>query len=92
MLGRGALAMPNLANVIRGTENKMSWPRLCLLIERFAELELKGEKSFYFSSRLKQWLRYLKLQYVEAEELFLAIKRLNNKNEILPLLTKFTSE
>lgn len=91
MLGRGALAMPNLANVIRNNEAPLAWPELCSLLKRFAELELQGEKSFYFSSRLKQWLRYLKLQYRQADELFLAIKTLNNKDEILAQLNKFIS-
>ncbi|GHF97795.1 tRNA dihydrouridine(16) synthase DusC [Thalassotalea marina] len=87
MLGRGALATPNLANVLKGTEEKMSWPALCELLQHYAELELQGDKSFYFSSRLKQWLRYLKLQYPEAEQLFQQIKTLKNKQDILAVIS-----
>ena len=83
MLGRGALALPNLANVIKYDESPMAWSVLSELLKRYSELELQGDKSFYFSSRLKQWLRYLKLQYPQAEQLFNAIKLLKNKNEIL---------
>ena len=83
MLGRGALATPNLANVVKETQSKMSWPELALLLKKYAQLELQGDKSFYFSSRLKQWLRYLKLQYPQAEMLFERIKLMKNKDEIL---------
>jgi tRNA-dihydrouridine synthase C len=83
MLGRGALAMPNLANVIKFNEAPMRWPALCELLKQYSAQELQGDKSFYFSSRLKQWLRYLRLQYVEAQALFDAIKLLKNKDEIL---------
>lgn len=83
MLGRGALAVPNLANVIKESEDKMPWSRLITLFEHYAYLELQGDKSFYFSSRLKQWLRYLKLQYIEADALFNAIKLMKNKDDIL---------
>ncbi|GHE84954.1 tRNA-dihydrouridine synthase [Thalassotalea profundi] len=83
MLGRGALAMPNLANVIKLNHQPMTWPDLCELIKHFAVLELSGDKSYYFSSRVKQWLRYLKLRFIEAEQLFNQIKLLKNKDEII---------
>lgn len=83
MIGRGALAMPNLANVIRSNETPMPWLELSSLLKRYSDLELQGDKSYYFSSRLKQWLRYLKLQYPQANTLFNAIKILKNKEEIL---------
>jgi tRNA-dihydrouridine synthase C len=83
MLGRGALALPNLANVIKFDEKPMPWSELSLLLISNSELDLKGHKSFYFSSRLKQWLRYLKLQYPQADTLFNNIKRLKDKDEIL---------
>lgn len=86
MLGRGALALPNLANVIKHNEAPMSWQQLCSLLNVYCELELQGDKSFYFSSRLKQWLRYLRLQYPEAEKLFNMIKRMKNRDDILPCI------
>jgi tRNA-dihydrouridine synthase C len=57
MLGRGALATPNLANVVKEKDKKMPWSELSILFNHYAQLELQGDKSFYFSSRLKQWLR-----------------------------------
>jgi len=83
MLGRGALAIPNLANVVKEKEQKMSWNELAELFKHYAYLELQGDKSYYFSSRLKQWLRYLKLQYPQAELLFNEIKLLKDKDVIL---------
>ena len=83
MLGRGALATPNLANVIKLGEAPMPWRELSSLLKYYSDLELQGDKSYYFSSRLKQWLRYLKLQYPQAETLFNAIKVLKNKDQIL---------
>lgn len=83
MLGRGALSLPNLANVIRLNEEPMPWNTLCTLLIQYSELELVGDKSYYFSSRLKQWLRYLKLQYSEAELLFNSIKTMKNKQDII---------
>ena len=86
MLGRGALALPNLAAVIKSDQQPMPWPQLCILLKKYSELELVGDKSFYFSSRLKQWLRYLKLQYPQAQQLFNDIKLLKNKEQILNIL------
>ena len=89
MLGRGVLALPNLCAVIKNNEPKMSWKELCLLLNHYCELELQGDKSFYFSSRLKQWLRYLKLQYPQANLLFEKIKPLKNKHDIMSILNNF---
>lgn len=83
MLGRGALSLPNIANTIRYDDAEMTWSDLKELLLLYTDLELEGDKSFYFSSRLKQWLKYLKLQYPQAEQLFQSIKKLKNKDEIL---------
>lgn len=88
MLGRGALALPNLANVIRFNEPVMSWAELCILLRRYSVIELQGDKGYYFSSRLKQWLRYLKLHFKEADNLFNNIKTLKDKDEILAFIDK----
>lgn len=88
MLGRGALALPNLAAVIKDEQQSMPWVQLCSLLRKYSELELTGDKSFYFSSRLKQWLRYLKIQYPQAQQLFNDIKVLKDKEQILALLDK----
>ncbi len=88
MLGRGALALPNLAAVIKENQQPMSWQDLCLLLKKYSDLELQSDKSFYYSSRMKQWLRYLRLYYPQAEILFQKIKRLKNKDDILRIIEK----
>ncbi len=86
MLGRGILALPNLAQVIRYDDAPMTWLQQCQLLHKYSQMELQSAKGFYFSSRLKQWLKYLKCYYPEAEHLFENIKRLSDKNEILALI------
>ena len=92
MLGRGALALPNLANTIKYADQAMDWPTLCQLIQRYSELELSGDKSFYYSSRLKQWLRYLKLQYPGAQQLFDEIKTMKNKQDIIDIVQRLAAQ
>lgn len=82
MLGRGVLALPNLANVIKHNHQPLPWTTMRNVFLHYCDLELAGSKSFYFSSRLKQWLRYLKLQYPQAQLLFEQIKSLKDKNDI----------
>ena len=86
MLGRGVLALPNLANTIKYNDAPMSWQQLLQLLLRFTTNELQYKNGFYFSSRLKQWLRYLKLQYPEANLLFQKIKTISDTQTMLTLL------
>lgn len=90
MVGRGGLALPNIANVIKFGEEPMSWQVLVELIKKYSELELLGSKSYYFSSRLKQWLRYLKFQYPQAIVFFERIKVMKDKDQILVELDKLS--
>jgi tRNA-dihydrouridine synthase C len=87
MLGRGVLATPNLGQVIKHNAGIYSWSDISMLLQKYSKIELQGDKSFYFSSRLKQWLKYLKLQYPQADYLFHQIKTLKDKEEILNILT-----
>ena len=86
MLGRGVLATPNLANVIKHNCEVYTWDDISILLQKYSQIERDGDKSYYFSSRLKQWLKYLKLQYPQAEELFQQIKTLKDKELILDKL------
>jgi tRNA-dihydrouridine synthase C len=91
MLGRGILALPNLGNVIKHNDEVMPWSDLLTLLIKHSNDELNSEKRFYFSSRLKQWLRYLKRQYQEADYLFNEIKTLVHKEDILNILHNLRS-
>ncbi|MEO3678175.1 tRNA-dihydrouridine synthase [Rheinheimera sp. FR7-31] len=86
MLGRGALAMPNLAQSIRSGQPAMPWPQVLELLMQYSEFEMCGDKSQYYSNRIKQWFSYLKLQYPEAATLFGQLRVLRKSSEILATL------
>ncbi|WP_417347789.1 tRNA dihydrouridine(16) synthase DusC [Ferrimonas sp.] len=88
MLGRGALAVPNLANVVRGTESAYSWSQVAALMADYAEREISGEKSIYFPNRIKQWLRYILMQYPQAEPFFVELRVLRCVDAIVELLKR----
>lgn len=88
MVGRGALSLPNLAAVIKG-EPKLSWEEL--LMQLYAYEDHMNDKKYY-PARLKQWLRYLQIQYIEAENLFEEIKRITNAYEIKSKIEQRISE
>jgi tRNA-dihydrouridine synthase C len=83
MLGRGALAMPNLAQVIKNTQQHMPWGQVKALLVQYSGYELFGDKGKYYPNRVKQWLGYLSRQYPQAEDLFMSIRRLKSADEIL---------
>ena len=86
MLGRGALAQPNLAARIAGGGDALPWPAVLALLMRYSEFEIAGDKGLYYSNRIKQWFSYLKLQYPQAEDLFGRLRLLRRSPEILALL------
>ena len=86
MIGRGALAMPNLARHIRDNEPPMSWPELAQLLIDYSGYEIYGDKGRYYPNRLKQWCGYLKRQYPQAEVLFDNIRRLQKADQIVAVL------
>ncbi|MBU3005538.1 tRNA dihydrouridine(16) synthase DusC [Paraglaciecola arctica] len=83
MLGRGALAMPNLAQVIKNAHGAMPWEQVKALLVRYSGYELYGDKGKYYPNRIKQWLGYLSRQYPQAEALFMEIRALKKSEEIL---------
>lgn len=88
MLGRGALAMPNLAQTIRTGETAMPWPQVLELLMRYSEFEISGDKGQYYANRIKQWFSYLKLQYPQAAELFQQLRVLRKSSDILSTLNQ----
>ncbi|KPM84795.1 tRNA-dihydrouridine synthase [Pseudoalteromonas lipolytica] len=94
MLGRGALAMPDLAKQIKSHAEKehyipMLWEHVIyhIIHSSMHQDESKCEK--YFASRTKQWLGYLKRQYPQANALFDEIRRLKAKDEVADVLRKY---
>lgn len=86
MLGRGALALPNLAQSIRRGDPAMPWPQVLQLLMQYSEFEMCGDKSQYYCNRIKQWFSYLKLQYPDAADLFSQLRVLRKSSEILAAL------
>lgn len=90
MVGRGALMMPNLAQLIKGEGSDaahpkvsvMPWHEVQALLLEYTRFETYGDKSKYYPNRIKQWLKYLKLQYTEADELFQEIRTLKTTEAI----------
>ncbi|MCG9696879.1 tRNA dihydrouridine(16) synthase DusC [Shewanella sp. Isolate11] len=86
MLGRGALTVPNLAHVVRGQQQAMSWPEVKALLVHYSDFEIVSEKQKYYPARIKQWLRFISRHYPEAEQLFLQVRVLKDTDQILSLL------
>ena len=53
MLGRGALAMPNLAQTIKQQQPVMPWPQVLQLLMNYSEFEITGDKGKYYANRVK---------------------------------------
>ena len=86
MIGRGALMLPNLAQVIKGQSTVMPWYDVQKLLLDYTRCETYGDKSKYYPNRIKQWLKYLKLQYSEADTLFQEIRVLKTAQDIVKIL------
>ncbi len=92
MVCRGALHMPNLgAHIVKG-QAPMCWREVLELILYYSDFEIKGDKGLYYPNRIKQWFRYLILQYPEAKKIFYKIRTIKDKNSILDLLNYSLSE
>jgi len=82
MVGRGALIIPNLGQVIKQESNIMPWLDVLALLSAYTEFETHGDKSKYYCNRIKQWLKYLKSHYQEADVLFDEVRRLKTAEGI----------
>ena len=82
MIGRGALATPNLAAVVAGISDKMSWHSVVEMMLNYRKVQVIGSKGHHYSSRVKQWLSQMRQSYPEAEELFTPIRRIKSSDEM----------
>lgn len=88
MLGRGALALPNLAMTIKHEHQAMTWEQVKELLIKYSGYEIYGDKGRYYPNRIKQWLGYLKRQYNEADLLFNEIRTLKDAKQIVDCLSQ----
>lgn len=75
MIGRGVLATPNLAQVLRGHQSPMSWPDIAEALLRYADYPQVKSADHYLTGRIKQWLKNLVPHYPEAASVFAQIRR-----------------
>ena len=83
MLGRGAMAAPDLAERIRADRDTapMPWKQVCERVEsRFVCSDARSPR--HVGNRTKQWLAYLKRTYPEAAGLFARLRRLHERQSI----------
>lgn len=89
MLGRGALARPDLALRLRAAtggapHHPWSWARVCGLLADYMDLmAATGTPASVRAGRLKQWTAMLKRGYPEAGPYFNAIKRETDAGRLL---------
>jgi tRNA-dihydrouridine synthase C len=83
MLGRGAVADPALAALIRGRlDAPLPWTEIQRLLRHYWEVVGVRIQPRHRGGRIKQWLHYLKRHYPEAHQEFDAIRRLNEPDDI----------
>ena len=78
MLGRGLIACPDLALLVRDDSHRaMHWGEaVLLLLDYFRRLEKSGCDSRHINNLLKQWLIYLRMHFAEGFLFFESVKRL----------------
>jgi len=87
MIGRGAVARPDLARQIKRFQNNidgdiMQWPEVLSLLINMSTDMTKDVKTRYIVSRTKQWLALLKKEYSEAEECFGHIRKMTDYHDV----------
>ncbi|PJZ80332.1 tRNA dihydrouridine synthase [Leptospira meyeri] len=87
MIGRGVVANPALALMIRKTRNEsLSWEEMKeILFQYWLSLETDMEAKSR-AGRIKQWLHYLARHYPEAERDFEIVKRFTNLEDFTKYL------
>ncbi|WP_298774080.1 tRNA-dihydrouridine synthase [uncultured Shewanella sp.] len=86
MVGRGAIALPNLAACIKSDNQPYKWKQTLALMLDYTQKELAGRKSDYYPSRIKQWFTYLNRQYPEANQLFRQLRVHKTTHDIVAAL------
>jgi tRNA-dihydrouridine synthase C len=82
VIGRGALNVPNLSRVVKDNAPRMPWPEVVALLQKYTRLEKQGDTGMYHVARIKQWLGYLRKEYVDAIALFEQIRTLKSSPDI----------
>ncbi len=87
MVGRGAVARPDLARQIRAFQNNedinaLQWFEVLVLLIEMSHTMTKDVKTKYIVSRTKQWLAMLKRVYPEAGVCFQVIRQMKKYKDV----------
>lgn len=83
MLGRGAVANPSLAALIRGRcADSLPWQHIQALLRHYWLVIEQRIQPRHRGGRIKQWLHYLVRHYPQAQQQFDIIRRLNDPADI----------
>jgi len=90
MLGRGAMAFPDLAAAIQARVSGvvyqvMPWQEVLTLVYDYLK-STENKHPMFVSNRAKQWLVFLQMHYPQAIHMFHAIKRLKSASDIFSAL------
>jgi tRNA-dihydrouridine synthase C len=90
MLGRGAMAFPDLAAHIQSRvggeiHRVMLWNEVLTLVIDYLR-STENKHPMFVSNRAKQWLVFLQMRYPEAKQIFHKIKRFKSASEVLAVL------
>lgn len=86
MLGRGLLALPNLAAGIAFQEPPWRWVQALAALQDLAEQDVQAGRIRYLPGRVKQWLRYLGERFDEAQHCFQQVKTIRDPQRMLAAL------
>ncbi|MFT6100208.1 MAG: tRNA-dihydrouridine synthase C [Arenicella sp.] len=90
MLGRGAMAFPDLAAAIQARVSGvvyqvMPWQEVLTLVLDYLR-STENKHPMFVSNRAKQWLVFLQMHYPEATPIFHAIKRFKSASDVFLVL------
>lgn len=91
MIGRGALHVPNLSQMIKYNAERMRWPAVVQVLQKYSQLEKQDDSGLYHVARIKQWLNFLRKAYTEASELFAQVRPLTTSSAISQVIAQASS-
>ncbi|SCK25853.1 tRNA-dihydrouridine synthase [Vogesella sp. LIG4] len=99
MIGRGLVSAPDLALRIKHMQQHgeelppMPWLQLLpWLLDMASQCQQRAENGNYALSRIKQWLKMLRRNYVEADEMFSKIKELKKFDELASAIKQASAQ
>lgn len=87
MIGRGLMARPDLARMIKFEANASSWPEVLPWLREFGLASRDYRHDHYAVCRVKQWLKSLSKSFGEARDVFERIKVLEELEPILAAIS-----